>query len=194
MADGNYWMIGADGRTYGPVDHATILRWISERRIAHTTQLSTSAEGPWRDGSSFAEFADVLGVPAAAPAVPSQPPAPPSWPAPPGSGTGQPAAWPPDNLQAVGLIAGIFNILTGVCVLIFGCWCCVLGIPPIIIGAMQCADYAGAARMAPARYLDRAQTWGILNVIMIIFGNVGSVVCGILQLCWIGEARAKYLK
>ncbi len=213
MGERNYWMIGADGKSYGPTDLATMVRWINERRVTSTTQVSQEEAGPWRDAQHWDEFADALGLGATAQSsASSNPPPPPStgsW-APPSSPQPSPTgfasneSWPPSNLQVVLLIGAISNLLWGVKWLVglgfagFGtlgvsCCCCPIAALPLVVGVMQCMDYSAARRMTPTLYLDRTQLWGILNIASILFLNVPALVCGILQCAWLADARRKYL-
>jgi hypothetical protein len=213
MGERNYWMIGADGKSYGPTDLATMVRWINERRVTQTTQVSQAEAGPWQDAQEWDEFSSALGLDSVGPShASSQPPPPPpagAW-APPSSpqpsvsvGAGM-ESWPPSNLQVVLLIGAISNLLWGVKWLVglgfagfgsFGisCCCCPIAALPLVVGVMQCMDYSAARRMGAARYLDRTQVWGIVNIASILFLNVPALVCGILQCAWLGDARRKYL-
>lgn len=216
MADRNYWIIGADGKPYGPADLETLRRWISERRVTVATPVATAAEGPWEDAASWTELQEALGleqptptappttggaVPGAGPGAGSPPP-PPSGSATYGGAPGAApsaalGAWPPTNLQVTLLIAGVCNIVfsaasvVAIVVSTFGLGCC-CAFPSailLVIGVLQCVDYTRAARMTPDAYLDRTRLWGIINVCLFLFGNWPSAVCGLLQLVWLGDAR-----
>lgn len=204
MAECNYWMIGADGGSYGPADLATMLRWIDEQRIAPDTQVSLSANGPWQNAGEMPEFAAALGQSAPTEhlydgATAGAPPTTPQV-----LLTAMPSDWPPSNLQVVLLISGILNILTGVSsiagfavagIATFGLtWCCCpIGVLMLVVGVMECIDYSTAARTEPRRYLERAQMWGIINILTLLGGGILTPVCGLLQVIWVGEARRKYL-
>ena len=62
-----YWIVGSDGRTYGPVDLATMQRWITEARVVATTQVGTSEQGPWTDATLVPELAGAFGEEPATP-------------------------------------------------------------------------------------------------------------------------------
>ncbi len=111
--------------------------------------------------------------------------------------------WPPMSLQVPLLIAGIFNVLHGVggalgvalltpATFGFGMCCCPFALVPIFVGVMQIMDFSSAGRTETQRYLDRAQVWGITNIIMVLFAGVVPLICGILQLAFLGEARRRY--
>lgn len=221
MTERNYWLIGADGKVYGPSDEATFVRWIAESRVTATTQVATNENGPWQEASAFPELARHFGIRSesasadssgaamggsaaqsngAAGGAPSRPTSPPREPSP---GAERPAEWPPSNLQVALLVSGILNILGGAGAIVWtgvfalgsmglGLCCCPLGLAPLIVGIMQCMDYAGAPRMQVRQYLDRSYVWGIINIAFILFGNVFTLICGILQLVWVSEARNKY--
>jgi hypothetical protein len=201
MGERNYWMIGADGKTYGPTDEATILRWIDERRITRSTQLADAADGPWRDAQAWPEFAGALGMGTESAAT--QPPPPPTNPS--AAEGAPPLGWPPSGLQIVLLISAILNFLwavglifgismLGVATIGLGCLCFPLALIPLAIGIMQVMDYTAAARTDPRRYLDRTQMWGVINLIMLILGHIPAAVCGILQLVFVGEERRKFVR
>lgn len=223
MTERNYWLIGADGKVYGPSDEATFVRWIAESRVTATTQVATSEGGPWQDASSIPELAKHFGIRAdsagaamsgtsagsvegqsggSAGGAPSRPTAPPREPS---ASAERPADWPPNNLQIALLVSGILNILGGAGAVVWtglfafgsmglGLCCCPIGLAPLIVGIMQCMDYAGAPRMQLRQYLDRSFVWGIINIAFILFGNVFTLVVGILQLVWVSEARNRYLR
>jgi len=73
-------IIGADGREYGPVDEATIRRWIAENRANAQTRVQAEGATEWTPLAEVAVFAAALAAGAAAP-----PPPPPSPAAPRGS-------------------------------------------------------------------------------------------------------------
>ncbi|MEI6473791.1 MAG: GYF domain-containing protein [Planctomycetota bacterium] len=58
-----YWIIAGNGQAYGPADLALIHKWVAERRIISTTQVSTSEHGPWRDAALIPELARAFGNP-----------------------------------------------------------------------------------------------------------------------------------
>jgi hypothetical protein len=39
----NYWIIAANGQTYGPADLATLRRWVAESRVVGTTPVTIGA-------------------------------------------------------------------------------------------------------------------------------------------------------
>jgi TM2 domain-containing membrane protein YozV len=78
-----YYVIGANGNQYGPVDEATIRSWIAEGRIAAPSLSFKTGESGWVPLQTREEFRDLL---AAAPASPVAaaapvPPAPSAHPA-----------------------------------------------------------------------------------------------------------------
>jgi uncharacterized membrane protein len=72
-----YTIIGADQREYGPVDAAQVRDWIAEGRANGATLVRTETAPAWAPLSSFAEFADVLGAPAAGAHLGADPATPP---------------------------------------------------------------------------------------------------------------------
>ena len=62
-----YYVIGANGNQYGPVDEATIRAWITEGRVAAPSLSFKTGESGWVPLQTREEFRDLL---AAAPAAP----------------------------------------------------------------------------------------------------------------------------
>ena len=74
-----YYVIGADGNQYGPIEEATVAAWIREGRVGAPSLSFKTGETQWTPMSSREEFA------AAFAELASRPPAPPpSAPIPPG--------------------------------------------------------------------------------------------------------------
>jgi hypothetical protein len=63
-----YYVIGANGSQYGPVDEATIRAWIAEGRVAAPSLSFRTGESGWVPLQTRDEFRDLL----AAALVPSQ--------------------------------------------------------------------------------------------------------------------------
>ena len=63
-----YYVIGANGSQYGPVDEATIRAWIAEGRVAAPSLSFKTGESGWVPLQTREEFRDLL---AAAPAAPA---------------------------------------------------------------------------------------------------------------------------
>ena len=186
-----YWIIGGNGQTFGPVDLATIQRWVAERRVISTTPVGQSATGPWRDAALFPEFASAFGaepapdVPPAAAAPRTAPPTGPSSTVP-----AVPANWPPDMIAIPQLVSGIFNIIAAAG-WAFTCFGVILSIPLTILGVYELIAYSRARTTEPAQYLESAKTYAVLDICTILTGNLASMVCGILMLTQIPEARAR---
>lgn len=186
-----YWIIGGNGQTFGPVDLATIHRWVAERRVISTTPVGQSATGPWRDAALFPEFASAFGaepMPDAPPVGDAHRTAPPTGPTP--SSAAVPANWPPDMIAIPQLISGIFNIVAAVG-WAFTCFGIILSIPLLILGVYELIAYSRARTADPAKYLDSAKTYAVLDICTILTGNLASMVCGILMLTQIPAARER---
>ena len=63
-----YYVIGANGSQYGPVEEATIRTWITEGRVAAPSLSFKTGESGWVPLQTRDEFRDLL---AAAPAAPA---------------------------------------------------------------------------------------------------------------------------
>ena len=74
-----YYVIGANGSQYGPVDEATIRAWVAEGRVAAPSLSFKTGESGWVPLQTREEFRDLL---AAAPASPvtAAPVTPPPYP------------------------------------------------------------------------------------------------------------------
>jgi hypothetical protein len=72
-----YYVIGANGSQYGPVDEATIRAWVAEGRVAAPSLSFKTGDAGWVPLQSREELRDLL---AAAPAAAAPPVAPPPYP------------------------------------------------------------------------------------------------------------------
>lgn len=95
-----YYVIGANGSQYGPVDEATIRAWVVEGRVAAPSLSFKTGESGWVPLQSREEFRDLLAATAAAPAAGAVVTAPP---------VGIPSARPADAKEwLVALLLSIF--------------------------------------------------------------------------------------
>jgi hypothetical protein len=97
-----YYVIGANGSQYGPVDEATIRAWVAEGRVAAPSLSFKTGDAGWVPLQSREEFRDLLAAaPAPAPGAANVPvAAPPVGPSP---------ARPPDAKEwLVALLLSIF--------------------------------------------------------------------------------------
>jgi tetratricopeptide (TPR) repeat protein len=58
--DRDFKIVGADGRTYGPADAATMRKWIQQGFANTHTWVPAESRGHWKQLADFPEFADVL--------------------------------------------------------------------------------------------------------------------------------------
>ncbi|RME92470.1 MAG: DUF4339 domain-containing protein [Verrucomicrobia bacterium] len=72
-----YWMIGGDGREYGPVEADQLRTWIAEHRANAQTLVRREGESDWVALGTLPEFAEALRQ-----AYPTVPPVPPVSPTP----------------------------------------------------------------------------------------------------------------
>jgi hypothetical protein len=78
-----YYVIGANGSQYGPVDEATIRAWIAEGRVAAPSLSFKTGESGWVPLLTREEFRDLLATAPLTPAnlvAPATPPPAPSMP------------------------------------------------------------------------------------------------------------------
>jgi hypothetical protein len=64
-----YYVIGANGSQYGPVDEATLKAWIAEGRVGAPSLSFKSGEASWVPLSTRDEYRELLGAAAAPPAA-----------------------------------------------------------------------------------------------------------------------------
>src|SRR5579862_5411522 len=57
-----YFIIGGDGRQYGPISEADIRKWIAEGRLNQESQARAESETEFRALATFPEFAVPLGI------------------------------------------------------------------------------------------------------------------------------------
>jgi hypothetical protein len=60
IAEGKYYMVGGDGREYGPVSAAQLREWIVQRRADGGTKVRRDDHADFAPLSAWPEFADVL--------------------------------------------------------------------------------------------------------------------------------------
>lgn len=97
-----YFIIGGDGKQYGPISEADIRKWIAEGRLNQQSQARAESEAEFRALATFPEFAAPLGI------------APPGIAPPPGVPGGSDAARKV-TIPAIGLIiASILGMLLDV--------------------------------------------------------------------------------
>lgn len=58
----NYFIIGGDGKEYGPVTDADIRQWLAEGRLNAQSQTKAESDAEFRPLAAFPEFADALGL------------------------------------------------------------------------------------------------------------------------------------
>ncbi len=71
-----YYVIGANGSQYGPVDEATVRAWISEGRLTSSSLSFRTGESGWVPLNTRAEFRDAFTAAPAPAAAVTPPPAP----------------------------------------------------------------------------------------------------------------------
>jgi hypothetical protein len=120
-----YYIIGGDGKTYGPKPDSEVREWIHEGRLTAQSKIATEDSQDWRPLSDFPEFAANLNPPASVGAV--QPPQGvqphaqpyPQYAASPRGGT--------NGMAITGMICGIVSLPM---------LCCCYGLPFNILGVV----------------------------------------------------------
>ncbi len=82
-----YYVIGANGQQYGPVEEAVLRQWIREGRVGAQSLSFRSGEASWMPLGERGELKETIAEVAALPVQP----APPTAPAP--AGSGEPKDW-----------------------------------------------------------------------------------------------------
>ncbi|MFO0963612.1 MAG: DUF4339 domain-containing protein [Phycisphaerales bacterium] len=143
-------------------------------------------------GASSAGFGAGAGAASAAASGGGYAGAPPTSP-----GVVDPSLWntwpqgaPPATVSIPMLVSGIFNLLAALAYFAT-CIGAIVGIPLLLLAIFEFVTYSQGRTMDPQRYLARAKTLGILEICTILTGNVASLVCGIVILTQLGEARAQ---
>lgn len=57
-----YFIIGGDGRQYGPISEADVRKWIAEGRLSQQSHARAESEAEFRELATFPEFAVTLGI------------------------------------------------------------------------------------------------------------------------------------
>lgn len=180
----DYWIKANDGQTYGPASPTTMNKWIAEGRVIASTPVAYSPDGPWREATMVPELAAAFGLEPVDPGgVPPTQPVPPAM---------APGSWPPAAIAIPQLISGIFNVLTAVSVTVFTFGCATpIGIALLILGIKELIAYSNARVSPPLQYLERTRTYAIFDIVALLAGNFGSLVCGIIMLTQLDDARRR---
>jgi hypothetical protein len=72
MDNPRYYLIGSDGRPYGPASADSIRQWLREGRVTGQSPVNVVGTLDWRPLREFAEFAGVTPPPALPAALPAQ--------------------------------------------------------------------------------------------------------------------------
>jgi hypothetical protein len=191
-----YWMIGGDGREYGPVTAEQLREWLAEHRANGQTQIRHDGESDWRPLSEFPEFADALQAATAVHAASAPPPITPVLTA----ATEPVPARPLDIGGCLGrawvLLTRHFFLLSAACAMVWGLltllqWVVCVG--PIISLLLTGSLMVGLNFLAlkvlrgqPARLNDLFAFFGPVFIQFMLLGIVREVGIGIGHLfCWL---------
>tara|TARA_B100001971_G_C18146655_1_gene513446 strand:+ start:586 stop:1092 length:507 start_codon:yes stop_codon:yes gene_type:complete len=114
----SYFIIGGDGKEYGPKPDSEVRDWIAEGRLNAQSQIRRQSDANWIALSDLPEFAgDLFGTTPSAPVTQQYQQPYPQYSAPAQSGT--------NGLATAGMICGIVSLPT---------LCCCYGMPFNILG------------------------------------------------------------
>jgi hypothetical protein len=192
-----YWMIGGDGREYGPVAEDQLREWIAEHRANGQTQVRREGGTEWKPLSELSEFDEPLREAAARHAPPPPPPIPEAS----SPGVGPMAVSAPGQLEIGGclgrawaLLLQNFGLFVGACGLVWGLlfiarMASCLG--PIISAVIMGPLMAGLsllvlrrARNQPAQIRDVFAFFGpafvqcmLVGVVYMVGTSLGTLLC-----------------
>ena len=177
-----YFLIGGDGKEYGPKAAVEVREWIAEGRLNAQSEIKPQGEEEWVQLSSLLEFAADLNPQAVprddvppSPAPESLPPLPQpaAHPAPPATYTPAPKA-ATNPMAITGMICGIISLPT---------LCCCYGIPFNILGIVFSLIGLSQLKANPQQQGKGMATAGlicsilsILLLILIMLGFAASVI------------------
>ena len=168
-----YFLIGGDGKEYGPKAVVEVREWIAEGRLNVQSQIKPQGETDWVQLGSLPEFAADLNPQAAAPAPGSLPPLPQPAAHPASPATYTPTPKTGTNPMAItGMICGIISLPT---------LCCCYGMPFNILGIIFSLIGLSQLKANPQQQGKGMATAGlicsilsILSLILIMLGIAAS--------------------
>lgn len=194
---GMYWMIGGDGREYGPVAEEQLREWIAEHRANGQTQVRREAESEWKPLANLTEFAEALRG-AATHHAPPPPPPPLASAIPTGA---SPMGGAPGRLEVGGclgrawsLMLGNFGLIGGACAAVWGllfiarlAFCIGPIISAILMGPLMVGlslVVLKRARNQPAQIRDVFACFGpafvqcmLLGIVYLVGTSLGTLLC-----------------
>lgn len=205
-----YWMIGGDGREYGPVSGDQLREWIKEHRANGETRVRLGTAGEWQPLASVPEFgADLAAaygpagaVPPPLSASPRAPVAGVSWPA----GTGNAFEIGSCLGRAWALLMRHFGLIAGACAVVWGILFVaqmLTCVGPVVRLVLTGPLYAGMSlvvlrlvRGQPTRIGDVFSFFGpafvqfmLLGIVVEVATAIGGLLCVLpgllLQVLWI---------
>ncbi len=116
-----YYVIGADGQQYGPIDEATVREWLGAGRVGAASLSFRTGEAQWIPLRDRPEMADLGAAPPQPPA--GGPPRPAQFPGPPSVPSALPAdAIGPENAKDPIVILVLALFLGGIAYFVLGQW------------------------------------------------------------------------
>lgn len=155
-----YYIIGGDGKQYGPISEGELRKWIAEGRLNQHSMAKAEGDAEFRALGAFPEIADAFG-----------PAAPPAGMAPPiGAGTGaQQAALDRVRVPAIGLIiSAVISLVMSV-----------IGLIELIVSSASNSIQQIDSQMAQ---LDNPQLQQFVDKILHFFYGPFGIINAIFQL------------
>jgi len=190
-----YWMIGGDGREYGPVSADQLGEWVAEHRANGQTQVRRDGETAWQPLAALPEFADALRDAAGHHAVPPPPPPPLPGEAAPVVGAGMPGQLEIGGClgRAWSLLMANLGLIIGACLLFWGLrrllgyLCIGVIVNPILLGPLMAGlslIVLKRARQQPTHITEMFSFFGppfvqfmLLGIIYVVATSLGMLLC-----------------
>ena len=162
-----YYIIGGDGKQYGPISREDLRKWISEGRLNSQSQAKAEGEADFRALATFPEFADLLAARFSPGPI-----------TPPGLGAGREAA-----LQQVKGPAIALKVTA------------VIGLILVTLGLVFNVAALTGHQLIPQQPAPDPQTEKLLNSFGGGFGIIGNIIGIVIAvIIWIGAGKMQRLE
>ena len=160
-----YFIIGGDGREYGPIGDGEIRDWIREGRLNSQSKIRLENAQDWTMVGQLPEFQPDLSPGAGAQPPSHTPPPQHPYPPPPQYHPAQQSGRPQNSMAVVGLILGIVSFVS---------WCCCYGVPFNVLGIIFSAVALTQIRDNPNQEGKGMAIAGlVMSILSLLMGAVG---------------------